>query len=594
MKYRFIPFFLLFVVQLAFGQSHVAIDSTLINRTDSLVGLSNDLLNASYTDSARQVADYVLQLTKEVNYGTGIGQAYVAMANIYSMNGNNGKAIEHSKLAADLFEKNAAFRKLAIVHYNMGSTLFDDGQYEAALEYAEKAGVHFLKVNDRTMLTNVNANIGAMFIRMKKPLVQTLFKLSEAEKMAREDTNMLTLCQILNNKGIAYVRVKKNLEKAVNVFLESTRLQRQEGIDNDFIKGYSFSGLSDAYFLMREYDLALKHNDIALTVFKQLKYPAGLKDVYETRKNILAMQENYKLAFEAISRLNTLKDTLYNKQRSQQLSQVRTEYETERKEAEIVSLSQQASFQALKIRQKNQIMVIGMIVLLLVIISIYFFYKQRSTQRKQSHIELEQRFLRSQLNPHFISNALVAVQNFMLKNQTEAASTYLSKFSKLMREILENSRKEFIPVEDEVEMLSNYLDIHKLRMKDSFDYNIEIDKNIDTETDTIPPMFVQPFIENAIEHGIIHANGRGLIEVSFQKEKEYISIEVKDNGSGISRSTLKSKDHNSLSSTIIQERMALFNKTLKKKIQLILADIKNENGEVQGTKVELKVPFSYI
>jgi sensor histidine kinase YesM len=131
-------------------------------------------------------------------------------------------------------------------------------------------------------------------------------------------------------------------------------------------------------------------------------------------------------------------------------------------------------------------------------------------------------------------------------------------------------------------------------LNDSFDYSIEIGENIETETDTIPPMFVQPFVENAIEHGIINAQEKGLIELRFRKENEYISIEVQDNGGGLSKGGVNTDNHTSLASTIIRERMDLFNKSLKEKIKLILNEVKNEQGEILGTMVELKVPFSYI
>jgi LytS/YehU family sensor histidine kinase len=302
----------------------------------------------------------------------------------------------------------------------------------------------------------------------------------------------------------------------------------------------------------------------------------------------------YDLAYKAHKDFYSIDSTLLGLDKQSTIASIETAYETEKKETEIASLSQQAEIQSLEIKQKNQAMIIGLVIVLLAFLIIYFFYRQRFLKNQQSQTELEQRFLRSQLNPHFISNALMAVQNFMLKNQTEKAALYLAKFSKLMREILENSRQEFILVEDELQMLTNYMDIHKMRMNDAFDYKINIDDNIDPETDTIPPMFVQPFIENAIEHGIINAEGEGLIELSIAKEGDYISIAIKDNGGGISTSTQKAGEHTSLSTTIIKERMELFNKSLKNKIQLILGDYANDKGEILGTKVELKVPFSYL
>lgn len=263
------------------------------------------------------------------------------------------------------------------------------------------------------------------------------------------------------------------------------------------------------------------------------------------------------------------------------------EFDSEKKEAQIESLSQKSAIQSLEIKQKNQGIIIGLIVILFVLLTIYFIYKQQETKKQQAQTELEQHFLRSQLNPHFISNALVAVQNLMLKNESESAALYLTKFSKLMREVLENSRKEFIPVEEEISMLKNYLDIHKLRLG-TFDFSIEVDKDIDIELDTIPPMFVQPFLENAIEHGVSNIRN-GQIELQFLKDNNYISIAIKDNGAGLVWKTIEG--HNSLPSTIIKEKMDLFNKSLKRKIQLIINTIKDENGLIEGTLVELKVPF---
>jgi sensor histidine kinase YesM len=131
-------------------------------------------------------------------------------------------------------------------------------------------------------------------------------------------------------------------------------------------------------------------------------------------------------------------------------------------------------------------------------------------------------------------------------------------------------------------------------MNESFDYTIEVNENIDLETDAIPPMFVQPFVENAIEHGIINAKAQGMIRLKLSKVGEYISIEISDNGGGILQQKQELKEHTSLSTTIIQERMALLNKSLKKKIELVWDNILNERGEVDGTKVELKVPYSYL
>lgn len=302
----------------------------------------------------------------------------------------------------------------------------------------------------------------------------------------------------------------------------------------------------------------------------------------------------FRKAYESQVEYTKLNAKILDESKSKQLTEMETKYETEKKEAEIVALSNQAMIRDLELKQKNTVIIVGLAMLILVSIGTYLFIRQRNLKSQQTQMELEQRFLRSQLNPHFISNALLAVQNFMLKNETDNAALYLSKFAKLMRETLENSRKEFILLEDEVKMLSNFIDIHKMRLNDTFDYQIEISEDIDPETDSIPPMFVQPFVENAIEHGIPNARERGRIDISFAKEGEYISIEVRDNGGGIVSDKAKVSDHVSLSTTIIKERMVVFNKTLKSKIEVAMENVKGENQQIEGSRVELKVPFRYI
>ncbi|MEQ9007678.1 MAG: histidine kinase, partial [Ekhidna sp.] len=223
---------------------------------------------------------------------------------------------------------------------------------------------------------------------------------------------------------------------------------------------------------------------------------------------------------------------------------------------------------------------------------LYLFFQQRSIRAKHQHSELEHRFLRFQLNPHFIFNALASIQNYMLKNNSKDAGIYLAKFSKLMRQILENSRQEFIPIAEEVIMLENYLDVHQLNTIKPFTYEINIDENIDQESVCIPPMFIQPFVENAIEHGISKTTRKGEIGVSIRKEDDSIHITIRDNGIGINATT-KTPEHKSLASKIIQERIAVFNKSLKNKIQIQLEEVV-ENNEVMGTLVRLKLPYHFI
>ncbi|MEO9806363.1 MAG: tetratricopeptide repeat protein [Reichenbachiella sp.] len=413
----------------------------------------------------------------------------------------------------------------------------------------------------------------------------------EGLEVNQKEKNKNSEVQLL--QGISYAHnMSGNYQQAILSNNQVIEIAHSLGYDQYLPSAYANNVTN--YIALKAYKKAIDEGLRAIEVGEKSRQKELYYKVYKDLAVAYRELGDFKGAYKAQFEYTKLSNEILDATKSKQLTELETKYETEKKEAEIAALSQQSTIQALEIKQKNIAILVGVILLVLIASGVYMVLRQRTLKSKQAQMELEQRFLRSQLNPHFISNALLAVQNFMLKKQPEEAAIYLSKFSKLMRETLENSRQEFILLEDELQMLTNFMDIHKMRMDDAFDYQIHIGDNIDPETDTIPPMFVQPFVENAIEHGISQAKGKGQINLHFEKEGEYISIVVKDNGGGFEQSRPGAGDHTSLSSTIIQERMDIFNKTLKKKIQLILGNIEGEGGEIQGTKVELKVPFSYI
>ena len=310
---------------------------------DSLINICIDFLKSAELDSAKSTAEQMQQYSKEKDYHLGIIQSYGLMTNIYQRQGNNAKAIMATKSAISYIEKTGNKTNMAISHMNIGSILYKDGQYEEALKYMNMADEYFLEVDDKDMLITVNFNLSSIYIKLEKTLEEILEKVAIVEEMTRAKKDTANLFQVLNNKGLAYIKNNQNIAEAINCFEESLLLQRLSDANKPVTKGFSYAGLGDAYLLLKKYDLALHYNDSALTFFTKMKYNLGLRDTYKSRKDIMSSQGNYKEAFKALSELTQYLDTLYDEQRSRQLNQVRTEYETERKEAEIASLSQQAS-----------------------------------------------------------------------------------------------------------------------------------------------------------------------------------------------------------------------------------------------------------
>lgn len=221
---------------------------------------------------------------------------------------------------------------------------------------------------------------------------------------------------------------------------------------------------------------------------------------------------------------------------------------------------------------------------------------QRKTQMEKDIVELEQKALRLQMNPHFIFNALNSIQSLIGTDNEQAARYYLAKFSRLMRQILDNSRQTTITLEEEVNTLENYLLIEKFCNGDRFDYTILVDENLEKDFVKIPPMLLQPFIENSIKHGLKHSNTkRGLITVSFTEKNNILECSVTDNGIGRTRANELNKNsketyHKSTALLVTQERLELLNNNTQ--IQsLEIIDLYNNQQEALGTKVIIRIPL---
>jgi ligand-binding sensor domain-containing protein len=210
-------------------------------------------------------------------------------------------------------------------------------------------------------------------------------------------------------------------------------------------------------------------------------------------------------------------------------------------------------------------------------------------------IEMERKALRLQMNPHFIFNALDSISSFIFKNDPRKAVQYLNNFAKLMRLTLESSMEHIHPVETEVSILKNYLELEKLRFQGKFDYEIELDEEIDYDVG-IPPMLIQPHVENAILHGLKPMESDGQLDIRFILEEEMLEIQIEDNGVGRKRAKelKKRKDHRSMATKINKDRLRLLKMAVNQNIEIRILDKEDEQGNALGTKVILKLPAENI
>jgi len=201
------------------------------------------------------------------------------------------------------------------------------------------------------------------------------------------------------------------------------------------------------------------------------------------------------------------------------------------------------------------------------------------------------------MNPHFFYNALNTIQSFILSNDEKQAVNYLSKCSNLTRTILEMSEKESISIADEEKTLNLYLDIEQGRFEDDFSYKIQVDDAIDKENIKIPTMLLQPYVENAVKHGLKHKQGSKKISIHFQKEDNYISISIDDNGIGRQKSAelnaVKNKNRTSFATRAIENRVDLLNQYKYKNISIQYLDKTNLSNQAVATAIVFEIPISY-
>ncbi len=515
----------------------------------------------------------------------------------------------------------------AIACFNAAAGLSRLGRDEGGLEYIQR----YLKIADSIgdlpiIRGTAYAVMGDLYAGLgDNKNAKNYYRLSVAtyDDKNIEDRSVKVL--IIGKLGGCYEK-ENLLDSALFYYHEALKLDRP--IHNAYNRMHDHLNVGMVYFKKLNFDLAINHLDSSL-YFAQLLDSTGyyyqvdsLKnyighseeiffmvskarrrlyawwvkfDDYQILYNIYWQTGQYKKAAELHTPWMAIQDSINNYQRAKEQKDLQMRYETEKKEQQLQQLSKENRFKELQLNQSRWIAVglggVAVLILLLAIILI----RQNKLRNSQETLHLQQRLLRTQMNPHFLFNSLASIQNFIIKEKPALASDYLSRFSKLVRQILNNSVEEWVPLEDEIESIENYLELQKVRHRELFEYTIEVNEAIDPEATQVPPMLTQPFIENSIEHGFKDKEGKGHMKITFKLNGKLIRFELEDDGIGREKAmqTLKSqnKDHRSMSTEITRERLKVLNKKTRQKINLSIVDLKNELGEAAGTKVVFDIPY---
>ncbi len=307
----------------------------------------------------------------------------------------------------------------------------------------------------------------------------------------------------------------------------------------------------------------------------------GMKDTSDAYKNFVL----YKL----------YSDSILNEKNSQGLMDARIRYEADSHNKEVELLNLRVYNQRLLIYGSLGVFVLSLAVLVLLLSRAKINAKRRISEMNRQISEIKQANLRQQMNPHFIFNTLNSIQYYMYQHDKLATNNYLTKFSSLMRKVLENSQHTSVPLRDELDALNLYLELEMIRFKDKFEYEIIVDEEIDTLLYKVPTMLIQPYVENSISHGLMPCDNKGLVKIELRLQKEWILCTIEDNGIGREAARerkMRSDRHgNSLGTMIVSSRLDLVNSLYGTSLRTMYTDLKNESGEPAGTRVEIQIPI---
>lgn len=583
----------------------------------------------NYSESDRAL-NHALHIADSVKDYVMRGKVMNLQAINLSATGKREEGIAMSFSAFDSYMLAGDTVRAANVKINIGMDYTNQGRYEEALKVELEALGLRLACGDSTNIATFYQHIGEIYkelgIREKWiSALETAYRLAENPEYA----DFKTRIGILNDYG-GVREAEKRYEEAAEIYLRMYSQSREEAYANGMATAQNNS--VPVYLAMGQKEKAAQAALEALNIYEALHNYYGILTVYNRLGKIsLAMDQagaargyflkglqiaqqyayaedqgtsleglyqaagqsgNWKEALFYHEAWSALTDSLQNIELKKTLAELETKFQTEKKEQQIALLNRENEVKEARLQAQQTAIWSGSILVIIVAGITFFMVKQRRRRQLIRQSELEQKLLRSQMNPHFIFNSLGAIQHFMMKNDGRVAAFYLSSFSSLMRSILKNSREELITLEEEIQTLQNYLNLHQLRLGEKLSFSISASDDLEAGWVKIPPMLVQPFVENAIHHGIEKMEGNGRVSIDFKKTGDQLQITVEDNGGGIDTlSETTKKEHISYALQIFRERVDNLKRASGIEISHRIENRNSGPDQQKGTLVTVVLPL---
>jgi len=548
------------------------------SETDALINLSKSNIILGNFDQAGQTALDGVKLARKAGYLNGEAFLFGNLGVVAEMKGDNIQAIKHYLKADSIFSITGNLKNLAFVENNLGIVYNNIQLFDKSLEFYNKALKHKTEIADTVGLASTYVNIGVLYESLKKDYEKALHFYKVAGEIYDKYGLLPQRATIYNNIGLIYLN-NGELIKSEESLLKALKIREQIG-DNT---GVASTKLNLALYAQKAGKLKdqIKYASESIAIFET----AGIKPkIAESHRLLADIYENAGDPSSSLIHLKqyvSIRDSVLNEKSQKTVQELEAKYQNEVNQKRITILQQKN-----KIGKLVQIALI--LAIIIVILGFFSVFRQIKLTNKHKELEAENRFLRMQMNPHFIFNSIASIQGYMQNSDSASAMEYLAKFASLMRSVLNHSLKDVITLKEEMSYLENYFTLENIRRSNSIKWSIIAAPSIDSEEIMIPPMLVQPFVENAFKYAFTKDSQENKIEVVFEMEDDMLKVSIADNGVGITSTLGNNMGHISMATDIFRQRVNIMGKRWGKSVQFSIIDLADNRGK--GTSVFFKIP----
>ncbi|RSK39989.1 tetratricopeptide repeat protein [Mangrovimonas spongiae] len=508
-------------------------------------------------------------------------------------------ALDNHKEALDLAEtieipSEDLKRSIAVSQNSMGNIFLALKQYDFALGHFKKSLAIEKELNNKLGLAINYHNIG--YAQEAKNQIDSALINYKTSLKYNNDINSV-IGRIICNNSIAKIEIKKgHYNKALPLINSAIKNATQE--KDQFYIATSYLNLGLVQLKLNQLEQANTSLTIALDIAEEYNLKSSVVTAYDYLSQLYEKTHDYKKALKYNKLHQELDETITNDRNLQYANGLIIKYETEKKNNQIQALASENEIVKLKLKQNKNFLLFSIIGGCLALAIMVILYRQHKLKNEKKIITLEQEMLRNQMNPHFIFNSLNSIKLYIINNEKENAVYYLNKFSKLIRKILIASTEKEISLHDELETMALYMNIENIRFSNEIDFSITINDNVNTDLIKVPSLILQPFLENALWHGLSSKSGEKKITLKVSKSSpEFVTISITDNGIGreASRKIREQKKlkRKSVGLDITKARLANFSKHYANDYSIEIIDLYSDN-KASGTKVIVNIPVRAI